>query len=488
MNLAQILQPGAQAHPHALAVAQGPVRLTYEQFTRDARAVALHLRALGIAPGQMVAVDLARPISHWLVLLALMRLGAVTVSLTGQRDAELAALTNLATVIVAEGDTHPYPPGLRTIALGKEWLRVPPEGDTVLPDPEVAALATGRIVFTSGTAGRAKAFLLPAAALHARLSGTARRTLITARTVLWCGLGPDTAYGFTATLAGWASGAMVVLARGGPGDFQTLTDRHANLLLASPAALAGLMRDAATTDLPRLAATAIVAGGRLPAGQRDALLARLCSEVYVAFGASESGGVALGDAAGLDRDPGHVGRVFDDIDCRIVGEAGQDLPANSAGRLLIRSPAMTTAYLNAPEATARHFAHGWFAPGDTARLSDDRVLTMLGRPVDTLNLGGVKLQADDIDAAARTLPGVLDACAVVLNPDGAGQLALVIVGQFVAPVALAAALRVAIPTLPRLTLVTVPALPRGTMGKVNRAALAASIIARETDLQILGEF
>ena len=475
MNLAEVLRKGQQEYRHAIAISQGPTSLTYGQVYRDVERIAAHLAEDGVRPGQVIAVDLQRPISHWIVLLALMRIGTTTISLTNQHEVEAAAVPNLSAVVKSADDIRDYPDGVRQIELGRDWLQTDTQCEFELPSPQDAALMTGRVCFTSGTAGKPKAIVLSADQLFARLSDTARRTLINARSILWCGLGPDTAYGFTAVMATLAEGGMVVFARGGQADFQVLYDHKVNLVVASPAALGSLLRDAQNTSLPPLRCAAIVAGGKLPVALRDAVKARLCLDVFVAFGASEVGGITLGDSDGLDEHPGFVGRVFDDIDVQIVNNFGQELPPGSAGQLRVRSPSSVSAYLNDAAATAQHFDAGWFVSGDLARISAGRVLTILGRQVDTLNLGGVKLAADEIDAAARKQRGVEDACAVVMPSQTAPYLALVIVGEVPSGEAFAEAMREKLPGLARFVLIVVAALPRGSMGKLNREALAATL-------------
>lgn len=473
MELAQVLLHARERFPNGTAIHQGGHHLSYEQVFADVERIAGRLVEAGVGPGEVVALDIRRPVSHWLILLALMRVGAVSVSLSDRGEAELAALPEASTVISARDETRAYPARLRQLRVDADWLRLP--ADAARP-PEVATAegSLGRICFTSGTSGRPKAILLTAPMLRARLANTARRSRIHIRSVLWCGLGADTAYGFTATLAAWLEGAAVVLSRGGEGDFPYFLARQVNLLIASPAAASALARAAAAVEAPRLQATVIIAGGRLTPALRDALRSRLAREVLVAYGSSEAGGVTLGRAEGLDAHPGHVGAIFADVEAQAVDAAGAALPPDTVGRLRVRSKSCATAYLNAPEASARHFRDGWFEPGDMAKISPDGILTLFGRPADTLNLGGVKLSVDEIDALVREEAGIEDACAVTLSDQG---LAIAILGRPANAAALAARLRAALPLPPRFQLIAAARLPRGSMGKLDRAALAEAIEA-----------
>jgi acyl-coenzyme A synthetase/AMP-(fatty) acid ligase len=479
MNLAQVFHSGRARYPNAVAVHHGKHHLTYDRLFHDVERIAGHLLGAGIRPGELVGLDVQRPLSHWVVLIALMRLGARSVSLTDHFEAESSALNCLGTVITDREPSRPLPPHVRSLAVQSEWLQQKAEPGRPLPSPRTAAETVARVCFTSGTSGRPKAIELASKHLHARLSGTARRGRINTRSVMWCGLGVDVAYGYTAPLAAWLEGAAVVFSLGGRGAYAYLSAQQVNLILASPAALGALLRDATLGSLPRLDATAIVAGGRLTVALRDALLGRVCTEVLVAYGSSEVGGVTLGDARGLDLHPGHVGTVFPDVEAVVVDDAGRPLPPGDVGRLGVRSDAAASGYLNDQPATEQFFSDGWFFPGDVASLSADRELMILGRPSDSLNVGGVKVSGEDLDGRAREHEGIEDACALLLADD---RLALAIVGLVPNPETLAAALRTGLPTLPRFQLISVPSIPRGSMGKVNRDRLAELVDAAMAEL------
>ena len=438
--------------------------------------VAANLFALGIRPSDLVATDIRHPVSHWVILLALMRIGAVSASLTDRHQAEIEMLQGLAAVISGPEDAGEIPGGLRRIHVGKDWRHASPSMLAALPPVDKADKTAGRISFTSGTSGDPKAIILGADQLQARLMGTARRTHINTRSTLWCGLGPDTAYGFTATIATWGAGGAVIFSQGGRGAYPYFCGRYLNLIVASPAALTALLRDATDSALPRLQGTVIVAGGRLSVQLRDAVRERLCSDIMIAYGASETGGVSLGSADGLDQHPGNVGTVFADVNVRIVDDVGAERRLGEPGFLQVRSDSSATAYLHNPDATARHFSNGWFQSGDLGMLGADGALTLLGRPADTLNLGGVKIAADELDAAARDHPEVEDACTVLVDFGGvAPELAVIVVGALKDPSKIAARVRERLRIAQRIHLIAVPSIPRGTMGKVNREVLADNV-------------
>ncbi len=244
----------------------------------------------------------AAAVSHWLVLLALLRLGAVSVTLTWTISAEAARYPP---------GRHCHPPrtGHRPAAGGapdRAWPRLAGgrSRTAALPSPAQAAQSLGRICFTSGTSGRPKPVLLDARLLSARLAAYRAAHPMNTRSVLWCGLGPDTAYGFTATLAAWLEGAAWCSrpARRGRLGLSRRAPRQSGRRLARRAC-----RRCCGTAPPRRrrgsTAPRSWRAGALASRLRDALQDRICAEVLVAYGSSEAGGITLGRAEDLGSPP-----------------------------------------------------------------------------------------------------------------------------------------------------------------------------------------
>lgn len=476
MSLAQVFAHGAETHPDTVAIHHHTHHLRYRRLHRDVESIAGHLWREGVRPGQIVGTDSSNPAAHWITLAALMRLGAVTVSVSRRHAEETAALPELSMILTGSDRTRRYRPAIRQVPIRSDWIKAPAPDPGALPSPHEARSTLGRIAFTSGSTGQPKAVLLDADRLHVRVSGTMERARIDAGSVLWCGLGPDSSYGFVTTLAAWLAGASVVFSPGGKDAFRLFADLGVNLLVASPAALTALLRDARASGLDPLAARAIVGGGRLTTTLRDRLLRRVCPDIQVSFGASETGGIAMGNSAGLDRDGGYVGTLEPGIDARILSEEGTAVAPGDAGHLWLRSPSVATSYLGGAKASAAHFRDGWFRSGDIARLSQDREITILGRSVETLNLGGVKVEAAEIDALALEFEAIEDACAVPLEP-GSGEAPVAIVVSGIPPDGrvLATHIRAQFPSMPPFLLVAAPTIVRSAMGKVNRLALGQQI-------------
>lgn len=108
------------------------------------------------------------------------------------------------------------------------------------------------------------------------------------------------------------------------------------------------------------------------------------------------------------RKPGTVG-LPTGMEISIMDEAGQHLPANSTGEIVIRGLNLTAGYQNNPKANADAFAKGWFRTGDQGQLDDEGYLQLTGRLKEIINRGGEKISPLEIDEVLMTHPEVMQA-------------------------------------------------------------------------------
>ncbi len=112
------------------------------------------------------------------------------------------------------------------------------------------------------------------------------------------------------------------------------------------------------------------------------------------------------------------GYPMNDYEFRIVDpDTGHEQPAGTPGEIWIRGYAVTSGYWDKPEATAEALdAEGWLHSGDMGMLRPDGHLVFLGRYKDMLKVGGENVSPAEIEAYFREMPDILDA-AVVSYPD-----------------------------------------------------------------------
>ena len=112
------------------------------------------------------------------------------------------------------------------------------------------------------------------------------------------------------------------------------------------------------------------------------------------------------------------GYPMNDYEFRVVNvETGVEQPIDEAGELWVRGYAVMKGYWDKPEATRETIdADGWLHTGDMAKLRADGHLVFLGRYKDMLKVGGENVSPAEVEAYLRKMPEVMDA-AVVAYPD-----------------------------------------------------------------------
>lgn len=144
--------------------------------------------------------------------------------------------------------------------------------------------------------------------------------------------------------------------------------------------------------------------------------------VVSAYGATELGI----SCTTLDDDPvqsaGTCGRIFDDVQIRILDKEGKPVAPGNVGTLFCNSPFMFRNYFNAPELTRNKFTEdGWLITNDYARLTPEGHLVILGRADNAIIRGGENIFPLEIEQVYRTCPGISNISVLGINDKEMGQ-------------------------------------------------------------------
>lgn len=97
-----------------------------------------------------------------------------------------------------------------------------------------------------------------------------------------------------------------------------------------------------------------------------------------------------------ERKPGSVG-FSAGPEVAIMDDAGNPLPAEQAGEIVIRGPNVTAGYVHNPQANAAAFTDGWLRTGDLGHFDEDGYLFISGRKKEIINRGGENVSPREID-------------------------------------------------------------------------------------------
>jgi len=457
----------ARCAPHTIAVSFGDQDVSYGQFVRDIERATRRLAACTPRRSGLAMVHISAPYLHWVIAIALGRLGMATVSAVSADHTPALIGPDL-----VFADTDGSVPDPRVIVVSADWIGA--AGDALPPftDVEHAAVAPFRLLLSSGTTGTPKKILLSHAQFQARLhSNAAGAGMLGEATSSLTLVGIDTVAGFAFPMATWFLGGRVVLWITGEDVYQTILGKRVNYAFMAPVQLEQLVNALPPSAWPVPELTVSVAGSSLPRLVSERARARLTPSLRIMYGSTEAGLVAACHAGLADAMPGATGFVRPDVDLQIVDAEGRPLPFGQTGEVRCRRLGSITYYLDASGAdNDETFRDGWFYPGDAATLSADGLLTIVGRTRELMNFGGVKMLPNQIKAVLAACPGVQDLAAFALEQDGAVATPWVAVvrGPDYDQSMLAAAFAQAFPQLPAIRFVHADLIPRNAMGKVQR--------------------
>ncbi|WP_063004807.1 non-ribosomal peptide synthetase [Nocardia salmonicida] len=445
----------AATTPSAPAVLWEPAgQLTYGELAADALAVAVALREAGVAPGDSVAVQLPKGPDQIVAVLGVLAAGAVYVPIgfdqPAARRAEILGTADAVAVLTVGGAQIP---NARAIDLAQARTHPEPLARPVFGDPENIAY----VLFTSGSTGKPKGVEVPHRAamntiddLNERFGlGPADRAL--ALSALEFDLSVYDIFGLLAV-----GGAVVTVddaQRSDPAVWVELVRRHQisllncvpslldMLLTAAPESsqLADLRTGSATATVtePLASLRTVILGGdwvdvalpaRLAAVAPNSRFAGLGGATETAIHSTICEVVDAQVPVEWAAVP--YGTPLRNVQCRVVGPAGNDCPDWVSGELWIGGDGVAAGYRNDPERTADRFvAHEglrWYRTGDLARYLPDGGLEFLGRADHQVKIRGYRVELGEVESALRAVPGVRHAVAAVVGTAAPKLVALVV--------------------------------------------------------------
>lgn len=402
VELSALRDPGRTA----IKLRDGSDRRTYGELHERSTRLANRLLALGLEPGERIALWMEDCIEYVELYLAAAKAGLIVAPINGRfvaaearyliEDCGAAALAwtpGLTEQVHALGAA-----ALPRLTIGVrgaegaehdlEQLVAEGSADSVPAGPEPDDVFI--IGYTSGTTGRPKGAMLT----HRAVVAVGRLNNVSYR------LSANTVFGLTGSMSFVAVVPAHVLCAIGIGATLVMMGRY---------------------DVPTLIET-IEREGITFVYAPSPMLAE-----FAAAAAEE------GDAIFTT-----VGRPAIGVSIRVIDEHGAELPHDgvAVGELALRSPAQTIGYWNLPEATAEALVDGWFRSGDLGSIDPDGYVTIADRRTDLIVSGGMNVYPSEVEQCIKEMRGVRDVgvvglpherwgkavvAAVVRDPDGPSE-------------------------------------------------------------------
>lgn len=468
-------------------------RLRYGELDARAWRLANALAAMGVEPGDRVALLARNGLETFELLVACLRLGAVFTPLNWRlAAAEVGDIVDRCAprCLLYDADSGALAqavlssrPALRSLSLGAPYEALLAESSERAGETSHDGETLAMLLYTSGTTGRPKGVMLP----HRQLFWNA------VNTVWACDTGPeDRVLAFLplfhtgglnclATPTLYRGGTVVLMQGFDPARaLRVIEEQRITATVAVPT-MYQMLFDAGLDKHDTSSLKTLLCGGApCPDRLLDAYLDRgLCFRQ--GFGMTEVGPNCFSLPPWMvGRLRGSVGQPVLHGAARVVDEAGRVLPPGETGELCLSGPHVCRGYWGDPEATGQAIRDGWMHTGDYARSDEQGFFYVAGRKKDMFISGGENVYPAEIERVVLDFPGVLEA-AVVAVPDARwGEVGLAAVVGDVDLDALRAfcAGRLARFKVPK-RLERVDALPRNASGKVVKPTLRARFGLKE---------
>lgn len=471
--------------PERTALAYFDQTITYGELARKAGAFAGALKALGVAPGDRVMLDLQNSpqlvIAHYAVLLAnavvvpvnpMNKAGELTHCIRTAESRVAITSGDLAQELAAASDRLPAVQRLHHLIVTQpsdgvdpshadsrsmapawhDWLRarhaLPElqgglvhawaalmEAGHAPPDHVMTPADMALLPFTSGTTGLPKGCIH----LHASLMHNALAT------IRWFGVRSESTllavaplFHITGTVvvmyAGIAAGATLILMPRWDREVaaHVISSWRITHWINIPTMVVDLLAspNVAQYDLSSLE---VIGGGG--AAMPQAVAQRLLEECGLAYqegyGLTETSGPSHSNPSGHAKQQ-CLGVPFIGVDARIIDpQTLQELPQGEAGEIVIHGPQVFQGYWREPEATSQAFIEfdgkRFFRSGDLGRVDAEGYFFMTDRLKRMINASGFKVWPAEVELMLFTHPAVLEACVISTKDPYRGESAKAIV-------------------------------------------------------------
>jgi len=444
MYLTQGLRRARQIRPEGISTVFRDRQRTWTETVERVARVAGGLKALGVRPGDRVAILALNSDRYYELLYAIPWLGAVMVPVnTRLAPSEIAYILedSGARVLFVDGATKGHAAALAgTIPSVEAILYLdddePPAGLRRYEDLAAAPAAEDAgaggdtlagLFYTGGTTGKSKGVMLS----HNNLVWNAMNA------VAGLFLDGDTVYIHSGPMFHLADGASTFgvtacagrhafVPRFDPVDcFETIQRERVTHGQYVPTMINMLANHPGVKDYDLSSLKYILYGASpMPEGVlRKALdVLPVCAFIH-AYGMTEAAPILTilppryttlsGPYAGRIKSCGLAAHT---VELKIVDANRKEVPRGATGEVAARGPMIMLGYWNKPKETAAVLENGWYYSGDAAYMDDEGFLFIVDRLKDMIISGGENVYSAEVENTISLLPGVAEV-AVIGIPD-----------------------------------------------------------------------
>jgi acyl-CoA synthetase (AMP-forming)/AMP-acid ligase II len=383
MNIVEPIFAQCRNKPWELALCAPGTELglvSYARLQRCVDNICRRIIATGITPRSRVGIVIADPIFHGMVIIALTRLGVITVSATGADVSWPIKLDG----VIADGPVQSS--AGKTVLANAAWTA----GDDKPPAQKhlyrAALDDVCRVFLTGGNGRQQRAIAMTHGMIATRLD---RQKLFLGPRAPFCDrthldLPLAGALGFQVMLGTLWRGGALVMTWDARKTLAAVAAYNVQNMVSAGQSLLKLAELAKSHPGYRSQLEAVFCAGHLRPERYEIIRAHLCSNLTIGHIASDRTMVASMPAQFASAIPGAVGYVMPGVEVEIVDEQGHAFPPGQKGNVRIRSDHGAKEYVDDPSETQRAFRNGWFYPARRGQLTSDNVMVISSKANATL--------------------------------------------------------------------------------------------------------
>jgi long-chain acyl-CoA synthetase len=432
LNLSIILKERAKRYPSKAAFICMDAIFSYQQINEAANKVANGLKAIGIRPGDKVALTCPNLPQFPIIYYAILKLGAVVVplSLFLKKEEITYQLNNCeAKAYLCYAGTPELPMGQVGYAASEAAVQCE-HFFMIMPKPGMAASIAGTktlddlmqaqssdfetyqssaedtcvIIYTSGTTGHPKGAELTHSNLFMNALISANLLNVEPKDVSLLVLPLFHIFGMTCIMnAGIYKGSTLVLVpRFDPEMvFDAMQKWSVTIFTGVPTMFWALLNYTDPKfDYDRIAKNlkgCTSGGASMPVKVLEDFEKRFNVPILEGYGMSEGSPVVTFNHLDTGRKPGSIGTPVWGVEVKLVDTNGAEVPLGEKGELVYRGHNVMKGYYKNPEETGKTLQNGWLHSGDVAVKDADGFFYIVDRIKDMIVRGGMKVYPREIE-------------------------------------------------------------------------------------------
>ena len=430
MQINNFLENAAQKYPDKVAVLHQGQEMTYAEIEVRATKMANYLKEVNVCRGDRVAILYKNSFDYITSYFAILKIGAIEVSLNTETTVEtLACALNdcNAKAIIANAKYSRYlgpalkkVPRLEQVIVGQEDLseyediehcnqirlkEVYDDGKAEHPNVRCIDVDLASIVYTSGSTSTPKGVMLS----HRNVVNNTRSIIqyleLTDEDRMMVVLPFYYIYGKSLLTTHFCVGGSVVL----DNRFalpqvvlQTMKKTKVTGFAGVPSTFLILLNRSAVRDFrfESLRYVTQAGGSMAPTIQKKVAEVFAPAKLFIMYGTTEAAPrLSYLEPEMLPVKWGSIGKAIPNVDLFVADKSGNKLPPGHAGEIVARGSNMMAGYWNDPLETAKVLRNGLYYTGDIGKTDKDGYIYVVGRTKDIIKVGGFRVSTKEIEDA-----------------------------------------------------------------------------------------